>query len=233
MSLLIPQPTITLSLSRNRAHIPLLTPPSWLTIPQSCHRDTISLDVFTESSMPQSLSLIPQARRIFLGLYQHIRCCCWVLGTVLLFRQLYICHQYPEPVTTPAPPPLETFTWTCCLFCFLSLRLYSCCRDFGIIFLCWSLHRGYQLLCPIIATPQPLVLSLNLRSHIHIVYSLSFANASIVVIDLAGQSVKDYLILGCCLCIFFCDVFHLWLLGMLLYLTVLGTTSLKTVEVQN
>ena len=46
------------------------------------------------------------------------------------------------------------------------------------------------------------------------------------------QSVIDYLPLGCWLFISSGDGLHLWLLGALVYLTLLGKTLLKIVEVQ-
>ena len=48
----------------------------------------------------------------------------------------------------------------------------------------------------------------------------------------AIQTVKEYLPLVCLLCISSCDGLHLWLLGGVVYLTLLNTATLKTVEVQ-
>ena len=48
----------------------------------------------------------------------------------------------------------------------------------------------------------------------------------------ASQSVKDYLPLGCWLHILSGNSLHLWLLGVLVYLNLLGMTPLKTVDVQ-
>ena len=133
---------------------------------------------------------------------------------------------------TLAPPPPETFTQTRCIFCFLNLRLRCHRRDLGIIFLFRNHHCGRQFLRPVIATHQHPPLSPNIQSLRHIVYSLSSANASVIVVDSLGQAVKDYLPLGFWLRISSGDGFHLWLLGVVVYPTLLDTAPLKTVAVQ-
>ena len=72
----------------------------------------------------------------------------------------------------------------------------------------------------------------NVSEGSDIVYSLSSSNASVVVVNSVGQSVKDYLPLGCWFCISSGDSLHLWLLGAVFYLTLLETAPLKTAEVQ-
>ena len=120
----------------------------------------------------------------------------------------------------------------CCISCFLNWRLRCHSQDLGLIFHCRRLRRGLHFLRTGIATHQPSLSSPNLRSLGHIVYPLSSANASIVVVNSMGQAVKDYLPLGFWLCISSCDGLHLWLLGAVVYLILLETAPLKTVEVQ-
>ena len=72
---------------------------------------------------PLLLSPIPRTRRIFLVLFRRLRRHRWVCGPVLLCQHLRRCCQYPDPINTPAPPRLETFTQTCCISCFLNWRL--------------------------------------------------------------------------------------------------------------
>ena len=72
----------------------------------------------------------------------------------------------------------------------------------------------------------------NLWSLLHIVYSLTSSKASVIVVNSVGQAVKDYLPLGSWLHIYSCDIFHLWLLGVVFRLTLLDTEPLKTVEVK-
>ena len=79
---------------------------------------------------------------------------------------------------------------------------------------------------------QPPSLSSNIRYLEHIVYSLSSANASVVAVDSVGQAVKENLPLGCWLSIYYSNGLHLWLLGVVVYLTLLEKVPLKTVEVQ-
>ena len=67
MSLLLPQPTPTLSLSRPWDHLPLSTPPTWSPIPQAHHRNTASSAVVPKSP-------ISQTHRIFLVLRRRLRC---------------------------------------------------------------------------------------------------------------------------------------------------------------
>ena len=104
---------------------------------------------------PPSLSLIPQTCCIFLVLFWRLRGRLWFRRPVLLYQHCRCCcRQYPDPVNTLAPPPSETFTWTCCIFCFLNWRLHCRCRDLGIIFLCQRLRHGFQFIRPVISTQQ-------------------------------------------------------------------------------
>ena len=126
------------------------------------------------------------------------------------------------PPSPQAPICLPTQNWT--------LNILTLLRG-GVLEN--GLCRGCQFLRPVIATPQPPLLSLNLRSLRKIVYSLSASNASVVFFnDSAGHLVKDYLSLGCWLCISPDHGLHLWLLVALFCLTFLETTPLKTVKVQ-
>ena len=75
-------------------------------------------------------------------------------------------------------------------------------------------------------------MSPNLQSLGYIVYSLSSANSSVVVVDYVGQAIKEYLHRGCWLFISTGEGLHLLLLGAVFYLTFLETAQLKTVEVQ-
>ena len=93
------------------AHLPPLTPPllsyifPWAII---------------YPAPPLSLYLIPRRHRVFLVLCQRLCRFCLLRGPVLLCQRRRRRCQYPEPVDTPAPPPLETFNWTCCIFCVLN-----------------------------------------------------------------------------------------------------------------
>ena len=69
---------------------------------------------------PPLLSLILRTCRIFLVLFRHLRRRRCVCEPVLLFHRRRHCSQYPGPVNAPAPPPLETFTQTRCIFFFLN-----------------------------------------------------------------------------------------------------------------
>ena len=207
--ILLPQTLPPLSSSIPQAYLHQPTPLLWSEITQACHRDATASVVVPESSPPPSLSVIPRTRRLLLVLCRRLRHCSWVCVPVLLFWRRCRRHQYPEPVKTPAHTPLETFNRTHCLFCFLSRRL--CCRrrDLGFILLYRPFHPCRQLIRPIIATPQPPLLSPNLQSLGHIIYSLSSAKASFVVVDFAGQWVKDYLTFGCWIHILSVDGLHL------------------------
>ena len=81
---------------------------------------------------PTSLSTTPRTCHVSLALSWLLRYCCWVRGPVLLCHHRRRHRQYPEPVNIPAPPWLETFTKTCCIFYLLNWRL--CCRhqDLGL-----------------------------------------------------------------------------------------------------
>ena len=112
------------------------------------------------------------------------------------------------------------------VFCFLLHRLRRRCWILGLIFLCRQLRCCCQFRRPVIATPHPSSSSLNpfhLRRHFlslwRVVYSSSPDDTSVIVVDSAVQSVKDYLPCGCWLCISSGDVLYLWLLGELVYLT--------------
>ena len=144
---------------------------------------------------PLSSSPIPQTRRIFLVLRRRLRRRCWVLGTVFLRRHHHCRRQFPGPVNKLPPPPLETLNQARCLFCFLCQQLRCRLRFLRIIFLYRRLPHFCHFLRPFIATPQPPSSSPNphhlrcrIRSLGYVVYSLSSANASVVVGDSAGQS---------------------------------------------
>ena len=59
--------------------------------------------------------------------------------------------QFPGLVNILPPPPLETFTQACCLFCFLRRRLCRRRQVLRIIFLCRRLCHYRQFLKPVIA----------------------------------------------------------------------------------
>ena len=101
---------------------------------------------------PLSLSPIPQTRHVFLVLCRPLCCHLWFLWPVLLYQCRPCCRRYPELVITLAPPRLETFTWTRCIFCFLNWLIRCHCRYLRIICLCQCLCRGRQFLMPFIAT---------------------------------------------------------------------------------
>ena len=134
---------------------------------------------------------------------------------------VFLCQQHrrcklPGTVNIPPPPPSERFSQARRLFCFLHRRLRHHGRVLGIIFLCRRLRRCCQFLRPVIATLQPPSLSPFpcqlrhcLQSLGRIVYSSSSANSSVVVVDYACQSLKDYLPLVCCLRILSGDNLHL------------------------
>ena len=124
------------------------------------------------------------------------------------------------------------FTQTRSIVWFLNWLFRCQNQDLGLIFLYQRLRRGRHFLRTIIVTQQPPLLSPNLWYLGHIIYSLSLANASVVVVDPVVQEVKYYLPLCCFFCISYCDGFHLWLLGVVSYLTLLETSQLKTVEVK-
>ena len=84
---------------------------------------------------------------------------------VLLWQHHFRRCQYPDLVNIPLPPPLETFTWTHCLFWFLRWRLHCCRRDLGIIFLWQRLCCCSQFPRTVITTPQPPPLSLISQTH--------------------------------------------------------------------
>ena len=105
-----------------------------------------------------------------------------------------------------------------------------------LLFLCRCLCHFRQFLRPVIATPQPLSSSPNpcrlcccLWSFGHAIYSSFYADASIVVVDSAGQSVQDYLPLGCWFLISSGGGLHLWLLGALVYLTLFGIYIIENI----
>ena len=83
----------------------------------------------------QLLSLIPLTRCIFLVLCRSRRHHHWVRSPVLICQRRCHCCQYPDSVKTQEPPPLETFTRTCCIFSFLNWRLSCNCQDLGLIIL--------------------------------------------------------------------------------------------------
>ena len=175
---------------------------------------------------PLPLSLIPRTRCLFLVLRRRLRRRHWVLGTVCLRQRHRRCRQFPGPINTSLPLPSETFSWERRLFCFLCRHLRRHRWVLGLIFLWQRLRRCCQFLSPVIATMQPPSSSLNpcrlcrrLWSLRRVVYSLSSSKASVVVVDSTGQSLKEYLLLGCWLRIFSGDGFHLWLLGALVYIT--------------
>ena len=79
------------------------------------------------------------------------------------------------PVNTLAPPPSGTFTQTCCILCFLSLRLRCCCRYLWLTVTHWRLRRcrhslvvdvqsdAFYLLLPQLTPPLS---SLRSRAHL-------------------------------------------------------------------
>ena len=97
-------------------------------------------------------------------LYQCLRCCHWVREPIIICWQICCHHQHPDLLNTQAPPPSETFTWTCCLLYFLIQHLRSRRQDLRLIFFCRRLHCGCQFLRTAIATPHPPLLSPNLQS---------------------------------------------------------------------
>ena len=101
---------------------------------------------------PPSLSPIPRTRHVFLVLCRPLCCHLWVRWPVLISQCSPCCCQYPEFVSTLAPPRLETFTHTRYIFCFLNWRIRCLCRYLRIICLCQRLCRGRQLLSPFIET---------------------------------------------------------------------------------
>ena len=179
-----------------------------------------------------SLSPILWTRCIFLVLCQHLQCRRWVCKLILLCRRHRHRRQYHEPLNAPSPPPSETCTRTRCIFCFFNWHLRCRFQNLRLIFLFRRLHRGRQFLRIVIAAHQPLLSSPNLQSLGNIVYSLSFVNASVVVVDSVGHLLKYYLPLGCWLHISYGGGLHMWLLVALVYLTLLEMTPLKTVEVR-
>ena len=179
------------------------------------HRRFIFLGPVVYPLPPPSLSPILWTHRTFLVLCWRLRCCHWFRGPILLCWHRRCCCQYPETVNAPAPPPLEKFTHTHCIFCFLNWSLHCCRKILGLIFLCRHLRGGRQFLRPVIATYQLPPLSLNLWSLGKIVYVLSSADPSVVVVDSMSQSVKDYSPIGCWISFFSGDGLNLYLLGAL------------------
>ena len=71
--LLLPKFNPPFLLSKHWSHLPLPTPPLWLTITQARHRDAAASVVVPEY-------LIPWTHFIFLVLYQRLCCRCWLRG---------------------------------------------------------------------------------------------------------------------------------------------------------
>ena len=101
---------------------------------------------------PLSLSSIPRTCHVFLFLCRTLCCRLWFRWPVLLYQCRPYCCQYPELVSTLAPPRLETFTRTRCIFCFLNWCIRFHCRYLRIICLCQRLCCGRQFLRLFVAT---------------------------------------------------------------------------------
>ena len=192
---------------------PLSSPITWSRRLSSANASVVILEVFVliflhwrlrrhcrflgsvvDPPLPPSLSPIPRTRCLFFVLRWRLHCCCWVLGTGSLRWRHRRC-QFPGTVNTLPPPTSETFTQAHSLLYFLHLCLYCFHRVLVIIFIYRRLCCCCQLLRPVIAIPQPLLLSPNplqlccrLRSLGRVIYSSSSADASIVVVNSAGQS---------------------------------------------
>ena len=192
-SLLLPPPLS--SSSSPRAHLPFPTPPPLSPISQARHRKSAASVVVPKSSSRPSLSPIPPTRHLFLILFWRLRCCCWVLGAVFLRHHWCYHHQFPRTVNTPLPPPSKTFMLARCLFYFLHRCFRHFRRFLGLIFLYWRLCHCVHFSRPVIETPQPPSSSpkqrricCRLQSLGRVIFSLSSADASAVVVDSAVQS---------------------------------------------
>ena len=82
LSLLLPPPTHLLSLSSPRDHLPLLTPPSLLPIPQAHHCNAATSVVVPKSLPPQLFSPIPRTRLLFIVLRWRLHCHRWFRRSV-------------------------------------------------------------------------------------------------------------------------------------------------------
>ena len=143
-------------------------------IPKDPHHNAAASVVFPEYSPPPLSCPIPQTRHLFIVLLQRL------------------CRR--RRLRGPVSERLLTFG-------LLTSYFFWC---LGLIFLCQRLRSCRQFPRTLITTPQPpssspnpLRLRCRLRYLGRVIYLLSSSNASVVVVNYVGQSVKDYLPLDC------------------------------------